>query len=101
MNRIVREHYPVANLPEDIRHEFSGQDEVTLIVSAGDAAEPAHLSPSSGISDEAVLAELRREPIRGGDFSRFKHLRREHFESAQEADAYLDALRNEWAHRER
>lgn len=96
MNRIVREHYPVSALPEDIRKEFAGQDEVTLIVEA-----PHPVNSASMHGDEAALAEIRRTPIRGGEFSRFKHLRRSHFGSSEEVDAYLDALRDEWTHRER
>ena len=40
MNKIVREHYPVANLPEDLRKEFEGAEMVTLqIQEESDLAE--------------------------------------------------------------
>ena len=96
MNRIVRENYPVDKLPEDIRREFPGQSEVTLIVDGKAAAEA-----QQAMDDEAALAEIRRTGIRGGDFSRFKHLRRANFQSGAEVTDSLSALRDEWAHRER
>ena len=34
MNKIVREHYPVANLPEDLRAEFAGLETVTVSIHA-------------------------------------------------------------------
>jgi len=35
MNKIVREHYPVANLPEDLRKEFEGFDTVRIVTEDG------------------------------------------------------------------
>lgn len=94
MNRIVREHYPVSNLPEDLQKEFPGQDEVTLVLEAPVSSEQAR-------EDALALAEIRKTGIRGGDFSRFKHLRRSNFRSSDEVEAHVNALRDEWAHRER
>jgi hypothetical protein len=34
-----------------------------------------------------------------GHFSRFKHLRRMHFRSAEEIEDHIRALRDEWSHR--
>ena len=31
MNKVVREHYPVANLPEDLQREFAGFDTVKIV----------------------------------------------------------------------
>ena len=89
MNRIVREHYPVSQLPEDLRTGFA-EDRPVLIVIVQDEAAP----PTRGSQAEALT------PIEGGDFTRFKHLRRAHFSSSADVDTYLDDLRNEWAHRE-
>ena len=36
MNKIVREHYPVANLPEDLRAELAGLETVTLVIESAD-----------------------------------------------------------------
>jgi hypothetical protein len=34
MNKIVREHYPVSKLPEDLRSEFNGTDTVRVTIQA-------------------------------------------------------------------
>lgn len=34
-----------------------------------------------------------------GHFSRFKHLRRDHFRTAAEIEEHVDKLRDEWSHR--
>jgi hypothetical protein len=31
MNKVVREHYPVANLPEELQREFAGFDTVKIV----------------------------------------------------------------------
>ena len=41
--------------------------------------------------------ELKSRPT--GHFTRFKHLRRSHFASAEEINAHINALRDEWARR--
>jgi hypothetical protein len=41
----------------------------------------------------------RPEPVASGHFSRFKHLRRSHFASAEEVNAHVSALRDEWDRR--
>jgi hypothetical protein len=38
-------------------------------------------------------------PVGAGHFSRFKHLRRDHFRTAQEIEEHIRALRDEWSHR--
>jgi DNA-binding transcriptional regulator YdaS (Cro superfamily) len=37
--------------------------------------------------------------VGSGHFSRFKHLRRSHFATAEQIDEHVDALRDEWARR--
>lgn len=74
MNRIVREHYPAARLPEDLQDELGGAATVRLVIEA-DIARPAHtrqqavrellelrerLQPSTNDSVERVSA-LRDE----------------------------------------
>lgn len=83
MNRLVREHYPVSKLPDDLREGFEGQTDVrvTIDVAAGsDSASPA---------------------VEEGHFGRFKHLRRSNFGDMDEVVSYVRSLRDEWAHRER
>ena len=57
MNKIVREHYPVEKLPEDLRELFPGQSEVTVeITAAGDAM------PMTGADAIAMFRRLRETP---------------------------------------
>ena len=53
------------------------------------------------IQSEGGRANSRREsePVATGHFSRFKHLRRSHFASAEEVSAHVSALRDEWDRR--
>jgi hypothetical protein len=64
MNRIVREHYPVARLPEDLREGLDLGADVTVVVemiasrqSARDATSHSHGSPDLPIT--RLLEELR------------------------------------------
>ena len=43
--------------------------------------------------------EGEAKPVGTGHFSRFKHLRRSHFASAEEISAHISALRDEWDRR--
>jgi hypothetical protein len=90
VNRIIREHYPVSNLPEDLRKGLAKDRPVSIVI-VQDELSPLPSSPENATGD----------PIKGGDFTRLRHLRRESYSSSAEVDAYLDSLRNEWAHRER
>jgi hypothetical protein len=49
-------------------------------------------APSPGAADKAKSRAT-------GHFSRFKHLRTNHFRSAAEIEAYIKKLRDEWSHR--
>lgn len=40
-----------------------------------------------------------RAPAAAGHFSRFKHLRRDHFRTAAEIEEHVSRLRDEWSHR--
>lgn len=57
MNRIVRENYPVADLPEDLREGFALIDEVRIIV------EPALPKPEKVLTIDELWA-LRRPPYK-------------------------------------
>jgi hypothetical protein len=60
MNKIVRQHYPVSRLPEDLRGGLAADAFVTVVISTGGAAQPSFrslfeaLEPSRVSSDEAV-----------------------------------------------
>ena len=43
--------------------------------------------------------EGEAKPVSTGHFSRFKHLRRSHFASAEEISEHISALRDEWDRR--
>lgn len=75
MNRIVREHYPVAKLPEDLREGLGLTGEVRVVIEPWEeVGEPVSL-------DEIFAA--RKPPFR----------------SAEEIDADLRALRDGWDRR--
>ena len=65
MNKIVREHYPVANLPEDLRKEFGDVGTVTLTIEPEIAADdfwsrPLHdVKPRTPQQFRNDLAKLR------------------------------------------
>ena len=60
MNKIVREHYPVSRLPDDLRGGLEADALVTVVISTGEAAQPSFrslfeaLEPNRVSSDEAV-----------------------------------------------
>ena len=74
MNRVIREHYPIENLPDDLRLDLpaSGRVSLEITVEAADAAAST------------------------GQFSRFKARRRTGFASSAEIEAHVAALRDEW-----
>ena len=59
MNRIVKAHYPVSSLPEDLRQGLDPSADVTVIVEATD--RPARVR-----SIDELFAQ-RRPPFRSGD----------------------------------
>lgn len=82
MNRIVREHYPVEKLPEDLRESVADEERVRVVLES-EAPEEASSSSSSG----------------AGHFSRWQHLRRNHFDTPEEIVDHIRALRDEWDRR--
>jgi hypothetical protein len=82
-----------------------GLAEVTLDLLARIHARKTNDGPSGFEEEradryEAGSASLNEEdghgPSAAGHFSRFKHLRRAHFASAEEISAHISALRDEW-----
>jgi antitoxin component of MazEF toxin-antitoxin module len=84
MNRIVREHYPAAKLPDDLRKEIGAEKSVTITIEVENA----------GAGCEANNA-------RDDWFSKYEHIRRATFHSIDEVNDYVRTLRDEWDHRER
>jgi hypothetical protein len=73
MNRIVREHYPAARLPSDLRDALEPVDEVTVIVKK--ESVPSHRV----LTLEEIFAS-RKPPYR----------------SAEDIDAEIAKSRDEW-----
>lgn len=74
MNKVVRAHYPIDRLPEDLRGELPASGRVSVEITVE--------------SDEPALGQ--------GQFSRHRAQRRRGFRSAAEIDAHVAALRDEW-----
>ncbi|MEF3365483.1 hypothetical protein V3H18_02930 [Methylocystis sp. 9N] len=84
MNRIVREHYPAAKLPDDLRDEIGAEKRVTITIEVEDTRSGSEAAES-----------------RGDWFSKYEHIRRATFHSLEEVNDYVHGLRDEWGHRER
>ena len=76
MNKIVREHYPVERLPEDLQAELGLARTVTLVIEAED-------SPSRDAERKAAIEELLE-------------LRSKLKPSANDSVARVRQLRDEW-----
>ena len=83
MNRLVREHYPVSKLPEDLREGLEGCEDVTVTV------EVKVTAPAPGEGDRGFVSEP-------GPFSRYRYLAKPRFTSIEEVDAHVRALRDDW-----
>lgn len=53
MNKIVREHYPVERLPEDLRRDFGFTRTVTVTI------EPENAPAEARVTVQDAIAELR------------------------------------------
>lgn len=73
MNRIVREHYPAAKLPDDLREGIDENATVTITVETEAASEKV-------LTLEEMFA-----------------LRRDVFMSIREVDEHVEAMRDEWS----
>jgi hypothetical protein len=73
MNKIVRQHYPAAKLPEELRVGIDPDAQVTITVEA-------ETPPETSMSLEEMFA-----------------LRRDVFASQEEANAHIDAIRDQWS----
>ncbi len=74
MNKIVREHYPAAQLPEDLRPSGDPNARVTVIIEQEEELEPEH-----ALSLDDIWAN-RRPPFR----------------TKEEIDAEIRRQRDEW-----
>ena len=86
MNKLVREHYPVSNLPEDLREGF-GVDasvRVTIVADEADEEQAGHLGDALVGGGTFDAAELMR---------RGEALRVVNYQSGKEIDDYVRSLR--------
>ena len=74
MNKIIREHYPASKLPADLREGVDPQSTVTVTITVEALQRPEHV-----MSLDEIFA-ARRPPFR----------------SAEEIDAEIRRLRDEW-----
>lgn len=90
MNKIVREHYPVANLPEDLREGLEKDAMVRVVVElesrAADNRSPFEIAMSAKPIKPEELMEIRRRILADGRPS----------VSMEEAVARIRELRDEW-----
>ncbi|MGO9008440.1 MAG: hypothetical protein ACLQIQ_17825 [Beijerinckiaceae bacterium] len=89
MNKIIKEHYPVAKLPEDLREGLEPEQQVTVTVeSASDLIK--------GLNKGDELSQLLHRPEHIMSLEEMFAMRRPIFSSTAEIDAHIRALRNEW-----
>jgi hypothetical protein len=72
MNKIVKQHYPAAKLPEELRVGIDPEAQMTITIEA-------ETPPETVMPLEAMFA-----------------LRRDVFASQEEANAHIEAMRDEW-----
>ena len=89
MNKIVLEHYPVSNLPEDIRREFEGATTVRLIVEEDPMLTGSAALKALEAKYEAHFAKLASE----GSIDFGRHRGKTTIEEAVER---IRQLRDEW-----
>jgi len=92
MNKIVFDHYPVANLPDDLREGFSRDATVRVVIEA-DARNDSTPGPFEGLpfrDSKPMTGKDAMEAIR-----RFKALGRPSV-TTEEAVARIRELRDEW-----
>lgn len=76
MNKIVRENFPVAELPETLREMFDPAEPVRLVIE------------QDGPAQQSL-----------GHFSRHFDAGRKHFGSSDEIDQHVSSMRDEWERR--
>jgi hypothetical protein len=87
MNKIVREHYPVEKLPEDLRPLVEGASEVTIVLTVEDDGEDEQNAPPPLPTEDAValMRQMQREAAAAGRSV-----------TGEEAVRRVRELRDEW-----
>ncbi len=89
MNRIVKEHYPVSNLPAELREGLDPGDQVRITIESIPCLE-------KDFPDNTELAQVLRRPERVLSLDEIFALRQPPFRSGQEIDDELRRQRDEW-----
>lgn len=96
MNKIVRKHYPVANLPEDLREGLEADARVKIVVELEERSEHSDLSRYPGFED---IQMVKREPMSRSDLlEAIRSYKAEGRPSVgvDEAVSRIRELRDEW-----
>ena len=88
MNRIIKEHYPAAKLPEDLREGLDPTQEVRVTVEVAQSKEDA--GPAWAQESRRVLS------LRVLSLDEIFALRRPPYRSGEEIDAEIRRQRDEW-----
>jgi hypothetical protein len=91
MNKIVKEHYPAAKLPADLREGLDPKQKVTVTVTVETAS-----SVTAETEEATQLSDWFRRPDHVLSLEEIFALRRPPFRSGEEIDAELRRLRDEW-----
>ena len=97
MNKVVREHFPVSKLPDELREEFAGFETVTLVGEKG-ASEPGHEPAENPYHDyDEMMAGIKPMTLRELWADQQAHPERYSGNvTIEEAVARVRALRDEW-----
>ncbi|CAN7582598.1 hypothetical protein [Neorhizobium sp. LjRoot104] len=96
MNKIVREHYPVANLPEDLREGLERDATVRVVIESDAVADAQDIEPDSVFKS---LGMTVRKPLTIEEtLEMIDKIRAEDRPSVstEEAVARIRELRDEW-----
>jgi len=88
MNKIVREHYPVSKLPEDLREGLKPDEEVRITIESDSTPDFDSIFPET--------AALLRRPRRVMTLDEIWALRQPPYRSGEEIDEELRRQRDEW-----
>lgn len=90
MNKIVREHYPVSKLPEELRQAFTGVETVRLVV---EEESPQLTGAAAVAAMEAKYQAHMAQLSSSGPIDYSKHRGKT---TIEEAVARIRELRDEW-----
>ena len=96
MNKVVREHFPVSKLPEELRQAFADFETVTLV---GERDNPEHTaSERASYHDyDEMMADIKPMTLRELLEDRKAHPEKYRGNvTIEEAVAHVRALRDEW-----